>query len=145
MAGYEEMVRRWCGEGYNGRLPPPVFTQELKLLDRRLVVRWCDEIERWQILWEDAHPGSDGTFLLLLFNVEEDDGGYRDLDGRVLERLKASDTWAEDKQQDWLRKLREERAKREQDKKNWRHDYLLGLAKEQARFIRSRPSHKQVV
>jgi len=136
------MVGRWCGPGFNERRPPPSFVRELKVYDDKLVVRWHNQKQRWQIACEDDRPcGPGGVLVQHLFFVQEDDGSYRDVDNRVFDYLHAMDK----NRSSWYQEYLAERKARKAGQKRELSDYADGMGREVANFVRSRPSHKRIV
>jgi hypothetical protein len=136
------MEARWCGPGHNERRPPASFVRELKTYDDKLVVRWDNQKQRWQIACEDDRPnGPDGLMLQHLFMVVNDDGSYRELDGRVFERLHAMDK----QRPHWYSQYLAERKALKAGERKELSDYSAGLSREVARYITTRPSDRRVV
>ena len=71
--------------------PDRFILRQLQKYDPQLTVRWNNRLECFQVLRAVDRFAYSRTYVI--FNVINDDGSYRPLDQRVLDEIRASDTW----------------------------------------------------
>ncbi len=73
-------------------IPDWSIVQQVKAYDDRLSIKWREDVEKWGVY--RSVPSANNLYDkdVLVMNIQNQDGSYRCLDSRVLERLKASDT-----------------------------------------------------
>ena len=101
------------------RTPDEVFVKELKEIDEALDVGWNQNLNRWQVVRDDRrfrYMGHyEGKPLLhswskkyLIFTVKNEDGSYRPLDIRVIDKLHEIDTYNKERTSVMMARLEEE-------------------------------------
>lgn len=79
------------------RSAPSGFMATLKSIDRRLIVMWVDQMNRWVIMREDPDGAKDDMgepIYYRVLTVQNEDGSYRDLDQRTIDWLRENDAQA---------------------------------------------------
>jgi hypothetical protein len=155
---YEEMRRYWT-PGHNNYYPPESFVRSLAGTHPNVVVRWCNDRQRWELLELVDKPGDpvalllDGAervglelYLAHILWCEEpttDDsvGDYLPLGAHLLKRLKSLDVHAAGGKKAFLAGVQGERKASQQALINERKDYLYDFSRSAARYLRKCPEH----
>tara|TARA_E500000331_G_C17216684_1_gene696207 strand:- start:274 stop:729 length:456 start_codon:yes stop_codon:yes gene_type:complete len=115
-------------------IPDWSIVKRVKEYDKNLFVKWLDYWERWAVMRYEESENNLYEVEKLVFMVENSDGSYRALDGRVLEHLKEIDLQRlnEDNLKDRLRDLEEHNEeninKKEKEAKNDIEDITKEIA-----------------
>lgn len=115
-------------------IPDWSIVKRVKEYDKNLFVKWLDYWERWAVMRYEESENNLYEVEKLVFMVENSDGSYRALDGRVLEHLKEIDLQRlnEDNLKDRLRDLEEHNEeninKKEKEAKNDIEDITKDIA-----------------
>ena len=115
-------------------IPDWSIVKRVKEYDKNLFVKWLDYWERWGVMRYEESENNLYEVEKLVFMVENPDGSYRALDGRVLEHLKEIDLQRlnEDNLKDRLRDLEEHNEeninKKEKEAKNDIEDITKEIA-----------------
>ncbi len=117
------------------------FRKNLKEIDDKLDVGWNNIKKRWQIISNRARVKSqgflDGKRLMtcfnrpsLVFTVENEDGSFRPLDGRVFEHLREIDLNRYPRISDFWRKIEQEEADYKERQSRQQSEYIQELTKD---------------
>jgi hypothetical protein len=115
-------------------IPDWSIVKRVKEYDKNLFVKWLNYWERWGVMRYEESENNLYEVEKLVFMVENPDGSYRALDGRVLEHLKEIDLQRlnEDNLKDRLRDLEEHNEeninKKEKEAKNDIEDITKEIA-----------------
>jgi hypothetical protein len=115
-------------------IPDWSIVKRVKEYDKNLFVKWLSYWERWGVMRYEKSENNLYEVEKLVFMVENPDGSYRALDGRVLEHLKEIDLQRlnEDNLKDKLRDLEEHNEenikKKEKEAKNDIEDITKDIA-----------------
>ena len=71
--------------------PDRTFVEDMKRLDPKLDVRWDEWDERWNVFRVIQKGGGDCPLHVL--TVEHQDGSYKPLDNRTIQKLHEMDSW----------------------------------------------------
>lgn len=117
------------------------FVAELHDLDDRLNLGWNEKKERWQIVRESNRMKYIGKFdgrplfnsymrLSHVMTVQNEDGSYRPLDGRIIEHLREIDLWRFSRTSDFWRKIEQDEEDYKTKKARQQSEYIQELTKE---------------
>jgi hypothetical protein len=115
-------------------IPDWSIVKRVKEYDKNLFVKWLSYWERWGVMRYEKSENNLYEVEKLVFMVENPDGSYRALDGRVLEHLKEIDLQRlnKDNLKDKLRDLEEHNEenikKKEKEAKNDIEDITKDIA-----------------
>jgi len=156
---YKEMRKFW-GPGHNNYYPSESFVRALSGTHPNVVVRWCNDRQRWELLEliEKQGPADrlilDGAercgrdlYLMRICWCEVEDpdpdaiGDYLPLGHHLFQKLYDRDVQAQGGEAQFLANIRAERQKVTDDKIKQRKDWLYDFSRSAASYLRKVPEH----
>ncbi len=126
---------QWYSEAMT---PDPMFVRKLKEIDNAFYPRWCWLRERWEIWYhKDLRPN------VLALVVQNDDGSYRPLDQRTIERMKVGDSHRFNRKRDMIYEIEAKETKAREIKEKDQRAEIHAITTEFSGYMRG-VEHVQV-
>lgn len=111
--------------------PDPMFMRQLKDIDSAFYPRWCWLREHWEIWYRRAHRPT-----VLAMVVQNEDGSYRPLDQRTIEKVNAGDSHRYQRKQDMLHEIESREAREKEIREKDHRAEIHGITTEFSGYMR---------
>jgi hypothetical protein len=111
------------------------FLKDLKSLDKRLSVKWNDNVRNFIVQYERGYGEP-----VNIYRVRNEDGSFRQPDQRDMKHIKGGDLGEGDNMKARLKKYAYQSEKIREDQKRKSHDTIRDMTKDDRRYLSNRIS-----